>query len=156
MVDYTQPQQKIAGNGENCNIVVAVIFNPANQSFWNLLCILFGFVRTKILNSSANINFSKLFKMSQKIGYKRKFQDIVTTPTTTQRNTTSTQMLGWTRKWLCKPHHHPQKLNSSLCEPQKNIHCWQLNIVLSATTIRATTTTTTTSTTKLSALGASD
>ena len=29
---------------------------------------------------------------------------IVTTLTTTQRKTTSTQLLGWTRKWLCKPH----------------------------------------------------
>ena len=48
----------------------------------------------------------------------------------------------------------PQKLNSSLSEPQNNIHWLQLNIVWSATTSRATTTTT--STTNLSVLGASD
>ena len=61
---------------------------------------------------------------------------VVTTPTPTQRNTISTQRLGWTRKWLCKPHHPtpphhhpPQKLNSSLCEHQNNIHWLQLNIV---------------------------
>ena len=29
---------------------------------------------------------------------------IVTTLTTTQRKTTSTQLLGWTQKWLCHPH----------------------------------------------------
>ena len=59
------------------------------------------------------------------------------------------------------PPHHPQKLNSSLCESQNNIHSLQLNIVWWATTSRATTTTTTmttttTSTTKLSAFGALD
>ena len=64
---------------------------------------------------------------------------IVTTPNTTQCNTTSTQWLGCTRKWLCNPHPTPppQKFNSSICEPQNNIHCWQLNIMWSATTSRA-------------------
>ena len=49
----------------------------------------------------------------------------------------------------------PHKLNSSLHKPKNNIHCWQLNVVWSATTSRAMTTTTTKSTTKLSALGTS-
>ena len=28
MGDFTQPQQKNAGTGENCNIAIAVIFYP--------------------------------------------------------------------------------------------------------------------------------
>ena len=28
MGDFTQPQQKYAGTGENCNIAIAVIFFP--------------------------------------------------------------------------------------------------------------------------------
>ena len=33
MGDFPQPQQKIAGNGENCHIVVAVNFYSVNQTF---------------------------------------------------------------------------------------------------------------------------
>ena len=81
---------------------------------------------------------------------------IVTTPTTAQRNTTSTQWLGMKMTLQTPPtHQQPQELNSSLCEPQNNIHWWDLDKVWSATTSRATTTTTS-STTKLSALGTSD
>ena len=36
---------------------------------------------------------------------------IVTTPTTMQRNTTSTLQLGWTRKWLCKPQNYDDLKN---------------------------------------------
>ena len=28
MGDFTQPQQKYAGTGENCNIAIAIIFYP--------------------------------------------------------------------------------------------------------------------------------
>jgi len=28
MGDFTQPQQKYAGTGENCNIAIPVIFHP--------------------------------------------------------------------------------------------------------------------------------
>ena len=31
MSDFTQQQQKYAGTGENCNIVVNVMFYPVNQ-----------------------------------------------------------------------------------------------------------------------------
>ena len=31
MGEFTQPQQKYAGTGENCNIVIAVIFYPVNK-----------------------------------------------------------------------------------------------------------------------------
>ena len=33
MGDFTQPQQKYAGSGENYNIVIAVFFYPENKTF---------------------------------------------------------------------------------------------------------------------------
>ena len=50
MGDFTQPQQKYAGTGENCNIVIVIIFYPIIQTFLIFLCLLFGFVSTQILN----------------------------------------------------------------------------------------------------------
>ena len=53
----------------------------------------------------------------------------------TTRYTTATLQLGWTRKWLCKPHQNtthptpPQKLNISLWEPQMNIYWTQLSMI---------------------------
>ena len=35
MGDSTQPQQKSAGAGENCNFVIAVNFYPVKKSFSN-------------------------------------------------------------------------------------------------------------------------
>ena len=37
MGDFTQPQQKYAGTGENCNIAIPVIFYPVIKSLWKLL-----------------------------------------------------------------------------------------------------------------------
>ena len=31
--NFIQPQQKYAGTGENCNILIAVIFYPVNKTF---------------------------------------------------------------------------------------------------------------------------
>ena len=42
MGDFTQPQQKYAGTGENCNIAIPVIFYPVIKT-------LFGYVSTQIL-----------------------------------------------------------------------------------------------------------
>ena len=42
---------------------------------------------------------------------------VVTTPTTIQRNTTSTQWVGWTRKRLCKPHPPPHPTTQTQQQP---------------------------------------
>ena len=34
MGDFTQPQQKYAGTGENCNIAIAVIFYPGIKTLY--------------------------------------------------------------------------------------------------------------------------
>ena len=39
MGDFTQPQQKYAGTGENCNIAIAVIFYPGIKTLQKILCI---------------------------------------------------------------------------------------------------------------------
>ena len=41
MGDFTQPQQKYAGTGENCNIAIPVIFYP-------VLKLLFGCISTQM------------------------------------------------------------------------------------------------------------
>ena len=45
MGDFTEPQQKYAGTGENCNIVITVIFYQVNKTN-QFLYILFEFVST--------------------------------------------------------------------------------------------------------------
>ena len=44
---------------------------------------------------------------------------VVTTPTTTQDNTTSTDGLGWTGKWLCKQA-GPQQQQQQRQQQQQN------------------------------------
>ena len=55
MGDFTQPQQKYAGTGENCKIAIAVIVYPGIKR-----------VSTQILNLRAKINFAKMLKIIQK------------------------------------------------------------------------------------------
>ena len=50
MGDFTKPQQKYAGSGENDNMIIAVIFNLVNATFLKFSCILIGFVSTQIFN----------------------------------------------------------------------------------------------------------
>ena len=64
MGDFTQPQQKYAGTGENCNIAIPVIFYPVRKSLRKLLCISFGCVGTQILNLRAENNFANMLKIS--------------------------------------------------------------------------------------------
>ena len=42
MDDFTQPQQKFAAAGENCDFVITVNFYPVQRIFFIFLCILFG------------------------------------------------------------------------------------------------------------------
>ena len=55
MGDFTQPQQKYAGTGENCKIAIAVIFYPGIKS-----------VSTQVLNLRAEINFANMLNIVQK------------------------------------------------------------------------------------------
>ena len=54
MDDFTQPQQKFAAAGENCDFVITVNFYPVQRIFFIFLCILFGFVSTQVFNLGAN------------------------------------------------------------------------------------------------------
>ena len=78
MGDFTQPQQKYAGTGENCNIAIPVIFYPVIKSLWKLLCLLFGCVSTQILNLRAENNFANMLKIVQKSGNLRDFWTFLT------------------------------------------------------------------------------
>ena len=72
MGDFTQPQQKYAGTGENCKIAIPVIFYPVIKYLCKLLCLLFGCVSTQILNLRAENNFANMLKIVKKSG---NFQD---------------------------------------------------------------------------------
>ena len=50
MGDFTQPQQKYAGTGENYNIAIPVFFYPGIKT----LCLLFGYVNTRILENPSS------------------------------------------------------------------------------------------------------
>ena len=65
---------KYAGTSENCNIVIAVIFYPVNQSIWNFVCILFGFVSTQIQNLRVNGNFANVFEIFWNLGFNLRFR----------------------------------------------------------------------------------
>ena len=75
MGDFTQPQQKYAGTGENCYIAIAVIFYSVIKTLWKLLCLLFGFCHTQILNLRAKFNFANMLEIIQKSGKLRVWPD---------------------------------------------------------------------------------
>ena len=76
MSDFTQQQQKYAGTGENCNIVVDVMSYPVNKIStkkfeWYLgLQVLRFWALAQTQSSQINVS------ISQKTGCKQKSQDI--------------------------------------------------------------------------------
>ena len=64
---FTQPQQKYAGTGENCNIKSAVIFYPGIKLYENLC----ASNLIQILSLRAKINFANVLKIVQKSGVVR-------------------------------------------------------------------------------------
>ena len=63
MGDFSQPQQKYSGTGENCNFAIPVILFPVM-----IFVLLLGCVSTQIINLRAENNFENILKIVQKSG----------------------------------------------------------------------------------------
>ena len=74
MGDFTQRQQKYAAAGENCDFVITVNFYLVQRTFWNVLCIFFGFVSTQTFNLDAIKFFLQNWKIFRKTGFNPIFQ----------------------------------------------------------------------------------
>ena len=66
MGDSTQPQQKHAGTGENCNTAIPVIPHPVTKTLWKFMCPLVGCASTQISYSRAKMNLANTITIVQK------------------------------------------------------------------------------------------
>ena len=66
MLGSSQPQHFFAAGCVFADFAIAVIFYPVIKTLWKLLCPLFEFCHTQILNLRAKINFANMVKIIQK------------------------------------------------------------------------------------------
>ena len=71
MAGSSQPQHVFAAECVFADFASAVIFYPVIKTLWKLLCLLFGFCHTQILNLRAKFNFANMLEIIRKF---RKFR----------------------------------------------------------------------------------
>ena len=65
MGDFTQPQQKYAGTGENCNIAIPLIFS-SNKNFMKIFVLTIWVCKHSDIKERKN-QFCKYVKMSENL-----------------------------------------------------------------------------------------
>ena len=65
--DFTQPQQKYAGTGENCNIVIPFIFLSSNKNFMKNVVLIIWVCKHSDIKFESREQFFKYVKYCPKI-----------------------------------------------------------------------------------------
>ena len=76
MGDFTQPEQKYAGTGENYNIAIPVIFYPVIKTLWKFVLIIRLCKHSDIEFNHTENNFANMLKPDQKSGNLQDFWTI--------------------------------------------------------------------------------